>query len=122
MAATVVKKVLEVAWHRNGISGRGFYAVRFTCDIEGTSPEQAALWNIPASPPQPDANFLAVLTDTPGECYVVCTDHLAAHGVAFGKNSWRGDHYEGELRAAIEAADGRTSGAVRVGPFAVPTE
>jgi len=116
-----VKNIQEIAYHRNGISGEGFYAVRFTADIEGIGKKEAAFWNVPAEPTQADANFLAILFDGPGQCAVICTDRIATHGVKFaGGNSWRGDHYEDELRAAIEALDGNTSGGIRVGPFCVP--
>lgn len=103
--AKIVDEVLEVAFHRNGICGRGFYAVRFLSTVEGKG----------------KLNFLATLTDDPGECYVICTDLLPTCGVKFaGGNSWRGDHYEDELREAIKNYGEKTSGSVRVGPFAIP--
>lgn len=117
----LVNKVLEVSWHRNGVGGRGFYAVRFLGDIETTTPEEAKMWNFDASGEIKDAKWLAILTDDPGECYVICTDLLETRGVRFGRNSWRGDRYEPELRAAIKATNDETSGAVRAGPFGLPT-
>lgn len=119
----LINQILEIAWHRNGVGGRGFYAVRFTSDIDAVDERTAKTWNIPPGDGMKNAQFLAVVTDTPGECYVICTDLLATCGVKFaGGNSWRGDHYEPELRAAIDATNNVTSGAARVGPFGLPTE
>jgi len=97
-------EIEEVAWHRNGISGVGFYAIRF-------------LW-------QPDdartkERFLGIVFDEPGHCSVIGIDRLSTQGVAFaGGNSWRGDRFEEDLRRAIENSP--TSGGVRIGPFCVP--
>lgn len=56
-----------------------------------------------------------------GSCAVICLDLIPEVGVKFGGgNSWRGDHYEDELRKAIETT--KSSGSVRVGPLAIPTE
>lgn len=118
--SNLVNEVLEVSWHRNGIAGRGFYAVRFTSDIEPVGERESAMWNLPETHGQQSAKFLAILTDSPGECYVICTDLLETCGVKFaGGNSWRGDHYEPELRQAI--ATMQSSGSVRVGPFGFPS-
>lgn len=117
----LVNEVLEVAWHRNGIGGRGFYAIRFTSDIDPVSKADGEMWNIPETSGAKSANFLGILTDTPGECYVICTDLLPTCGVKFaGGNSWRGDRYEPELREAISTNE--TSGGIRLGPFWVPTK
>jgi hypothetical protein len=117
----LVKEVVEVAWHRNGISGRGFYAVRFIADVEGLDASTAKLSGLPSGSGVRNAKWLAILTDDPGECYVICTDLLETCGVKFaGGNSWRGDQYEPELRDAIKAMN--SSGSVRVGPFGIPTE
>lgn len=122
MSKKLVNKVLEVSWHRNGVGGRGFYAVYFLADIEAVSDVEAETWNLTEGEAIKDAKWLAVLTDTPGECYVICTDLLATRGVRFGANSWRGDRYEPELREAIKTTNDHTSGAIRVGPFCIPTE
>ena len=113
-----VKSVEEVAWHRNGVGGTGFYAVRFTADIE---PDDGRLSGCDPTTGVKDAKWLAILFDAPGECAVICTDLLATKGVKFaGGNSWRGDGFEPELRAAIENTP--SSGSIRVGPFALPIE
>jgi hypothetical protein len=115
----LIDSIDEVAWHRNGVGGRGFYAIRFTAGIEA---DDGKFSGCEATGAKIGLKWLAVLTDDPGECYVICTDLLETCGVKFaGGNSWRGDHYEPELRKAIEGQDGRHSGAVRVGPFCIPT-
>lgn len=106
-----VKKVVEVSFHRNGIAGVGFYAVRFVANIDDE------LGKIVRS----DANFLAIIFDAPGFCAVTCLDLIETCGVKFaGGNSWRGDVFEPELRKAIEET--QSNGSVRVGPFALPTD
>jgi hypothetical protein len=83
-------KVSEIAYHRNGISGEGFYAVTFTCPEEG--------------------DMVATVFPEPGCCAVLKLSLLPV--VTFGINSWRGDHFEGEIRKAIrnkEAAERRAT-------------
>lgn len=107
----LVKKVIEVSFHRNGICGVGFHAIRFVAD---TTDEIG-------NTQKPDANFLGIVFDEPGYCSVICLDLIETCGVRFaGGNSWRGDRFEPELRKAIE--ENASSGSVRVGPFALPTD
>lgn len=117
----LVNSIQEVAYHRNGVCGEGFYAIRFTADIEDLDPKLVELFgNEQPGAGQKDANWLAILFDGEGQCAVTCLDLIAACGVKFaGGNSWRGDNYEPELREAIKTR--QTSGGVRVGPFCVPT-
>jgi len=98
--------VQEIAFHRNGISGVGFYAVTFLWQPEDATGKEM---------------FLAIVFDEPGECAVVGVDRIGTCGVKFaGGNSWRGDRFEDALRAAIK--EGPTSGGHRMGPFCVPTD
>ena len=81
-------KIIEKAYHRNGIAGEGFWAVRFQHtpdDKRDAKPE----------------TFVATLFDGEGQCAVLSVDRLATNGVRFGLNSWRGDVFEGDLRRAI---------------------
>lgn len=89
--------VQEISYHRNGIGGEGFYAVRF-------------LWCVDRGP----ENFIATVFDGQGQCAVLSLDRVEEHGVAFGRNSWRGDHVEGRLRKAIDE-----SATNRCGPFSI---
>lgn len=74
-------RVLSIAHHRNGVSGEPFYVLRF---VDSGGPEI----------------LLAFVFDTPGHVAVVCENLLP--DVAFGSNSWAGDHFEPALRRAIE--------------------
>lgn len=84
-----IKSIQEIAYHRNGISGIPFYFVRFTANNANAN-----------------ANFLATVfansDEDRGYCAVICLDMIESHGIAFGRNSWRGDDFEPELRAAIK--------------------
>ena len=78
-------KIIQIASHRNGVNGEPFHAILFKTRIAGRT----------------DTTFLATVFDAPGHVSVIAIDLLAEQGVTFGANSWRGDHYEADLRAAI---------------------
>ena len=96
--------IQEYSWHRNGVCGAPFCAVRFQWNPgDGTGKE----------------NFVATLFDEPGHCAILSVDRLETHGVAFANgNSWRGDQFEPRLRKLIEKAE-RAKG--HESPFAAPT-
>lgn len=73
--------VLEVAYHRNGISTNPFYAIRFR--YEG-------------------AHFLGIVfPENDNDCAVIGLGLIPTRGVKFGENSWRADSFKEELLAAI---------------------
>lgn len=74
-------RIQEIACHRNGVAGIGFYAV---CFQDGKD------------------HMLATVFPERGAVAVLCLDLIPTKGVAFGENSWRGDQYEDSLRAAID--------------------
>ena len=79
---------IKVDYHRNGISGEGFHVATFHMQ-EG----------------ERHHNMVAVLFGEPGQCAVLDIDLLKENNIEFARgNSWRGDHFEGELRAAIKEA------------------
>lgn len=78
-------KVKQIAYHRNGITGLGFHAVLFS----------------PAETPGQD--FLATVFEEANAVAVVRLDIINVVGVEFGKNSYRCEAYEADLRAAIAA-------------------
>jgi hypothetical protein len=82
-------QVQDIAHHRNGICGAPFYAVRFRWQEEGEHFPRLMLGIV----------FPVEL----GDCVtaVLDVDMLMAGDVAFGSNSWRGDHFDGPLRQAI---------------------
>jgi len=134
----LVTAVHQVAYHRNGIGGAGFHAVLFDTPYEVCSNckghDSAGWTNAATGAPAPcphckgttfetsSIRMLAMVFDEPGHVAVVDVAKLSdpAVGVAFGVNSWRGDQFEPELRAAIVATE--SDGSVRVGPFAIPTK
>lgn len=75
-------KIIATAHHRNGICGAPFTAVLF----EDTGPE--------------GSRKIGILFDEPYHCAVLDVAKLAAGDIAFGSNSFRGDHFESQLRAA----------------------
>ena len=81
----LIKEIVQIVRHRNGVSGAPFYAVRFKIRQDA-----------------PGTVFLGIVFDEPEHVAVLNVDYLAgAAGVAFSENSWRGDVYEPELRKAI---------------------
>lgn len=96
-------KIIDASWHRNGISGAGFYAITFT-DSE-----------VPAA-----GTMIASLFDEEGCCAVYSIDELSKGNIRFAMgNSWRGDRYETTLRPLLEKFLKKTGGN-RVGPFGLP--
>lgn len=77
-------KIEEIASHRNGVSGNGFYIVTF---------HEARKHHAP--------RMVAVVFLEQGNCAVFDRELLGQGVIAFGRNSWRGDNYERELREAI---------------------
>lgn len=81
--------VEQIDYHRNGISGEGFHVVLFHDDIE----------NIPMM----GVVFGMGNLEIPDECRVAVfnRDLLKQDVIAFGFNSFRGDHYAYGLYQAI---------------------
>lgn len=84
--------VQEISFHRNGICGESFFAVRFKHRANG--------------PRKPAENFLATVFAKRGHVSVISLDRIADTGVAFGCNSWRGDQFEDLLREEIACFSG----------------
>lgn len=91
-------EIIDASFHRNGIAGQGFYAILFK---------------------DRDKTMIASLFDDPGYCAVYEVSQLQEGNIKFAKgNSWRGDHYEGKLRALLEKFE-QQNGANRIGCFAI---
>ena len=78
----------QIAYHRNGVGGVGFYAVTFRDKDEKREMvasvfplEDGQTWN--------------------GMVSVFDINLLGKGEITFGENSWRGDRYEPSLREAI---------------------
>jgi hypothetical protein len=82
-------EVESVDYHRNGSGGQGFFAVMFRCTID--SEDRAR-------------RFIATVVDSEdikGFCFVLDADLVGEGESRFGYNSWRGDTFETQCRAAI---------------------
>lgn len=82
----MIKKVIDVAHHRNGISGTPFSVVLF---IDKETGEK----------------FVGILPDddeNTSNAFVLSVDRLSQDNIKFAENSWRGDNYAPELKLAID--------------------
>ncbi len=77
-------KIIDIAFHRNGICGAPFHVVLFDdrCN-EGR-------------------RMMAIVFEEDGHCAVLDVARLHAGDIAFGSNSFRGDNYEPYVRLAIK--------------------
>jgi len=75
-------KVIKKDWHRNGVGGEPF-TVAIIRDDDGSKK-------------------LVVMFGAKDHTAVLDLELLAESVIEFGKNSYRGDHYEAQLRAILE--------------------
>lgn len=87
----MIGKVIAVDHHRNGIGGTPFSIVLFT--------DKDTKEKFVGIVPDDDENTW--------NAFVLSVDRMVNNDIAFGSNSWRGDNYASELKAAIAAAEGR---------------
>jgi hypothetical protein len=81
--------VHDIAYHRNGVGGEGFYVVLFGDPEENPDGRMVAIHF-----PNDDKRLLTAVLDV---------DQLSAGNIAFAEgNSWRGDHYHADIQAAIQ--------------------
>lgn len=100
MHARTIKRIHEIAYHRNGISGEPFYIVRFAAYADyGTDNMLAVVF-----PEYDDDGEQLRAGSNPR---VAVFDETLFPTIAFGKNSWRGDTYADGLIAAINAYNAR---------------
>jgi hypothetical protein len=88
-----IKEVHDVAYHRNGVCGEGFYIVYFT--------NEQGLRMIGVCFPNDKGDFAVPEKFYNPRTAVFDVDLLADGNIKFGENSWRGDRYDDELRTAI---------------------
>ena len=84
-------KILDIAYHRNGVSGAPFHVVLFDDRCND------------------GRRMMAIIFETDGHCAVLDVTKLAAGDIKFGPNSWRGDEYQWRLRKAIDEHQRRQS-------------
>lgn len=94
----------EVAYHRNGIAGEGFYAICFSWDDDGTYRKMLGVVF-----PDDNDSFGYNPRANPHTA-VFDVNELAVDNIAFARgNSWRGDRFDHDLRDAIDKAEARQS-------------
>ena len=83
-------KIRKIDFHRNGVSGEGFHVATF--DWEDKDEDEKVV-----------RHMVATIFEAQGQCAVLDINELLKDniGVAEG-NSWRGDHFEEELRKEIK--------------------
>ena len=81
----MIKKVVDVAHHRNGVHGTPFDVVLFKDKDTGEL-------------------FVGILPDcdqNEHNSFVLSVDRMSKGSVTFAENSWRGDNYAQELKQAV---------------------
>ncbi len=78
-------RIEQLQHHRNGVGGAPFDVLIFRDPGAG--------------------RMLGIVFPEPGHVAVFHLEKLALGNIAFGVNSWRGDHYEPDLRKAIQRRD-----------------
>jgi hypothetical protein len=87
-------KIISTSHHRNGISGVPFDVTLFQCPKYG--------------------RFIAFDFADNGGFGMVNIDQAAKGDIAFGSNSWRGDHYQEAVRAAAAKVKDSVAGGLYV--------
>ena len=83
----LVKKYIDIDYHRNGIGGEGFHTVLFENE---------------------DGQRMVGITFNQGDTAngiltaVLDVDMLNQENIRFGENSWRGDNYHDELQEIVK--------------------
>lgn len=82
-----IHRIIDIDFHRNGISGAPFHVILFEDKGDEASRK------------------LGIVFQSSQHVAVLDIAKLAEGNIAFGQNSWRGDVFELELRAAITARE-----------------
>lgn len=80
--------IRDIAHHRNGVGGESFAVIRFFCHQEQRNMIGIVFHALE------DGNHS-------GRVAILDTDLIGDGVIAFGVNSWRGDHYEHALRTEM---------------------
>ena len=82
-------KIKEIAYHRNGCGGEGFYVSIFKATVDGKRRKMVGI-------------VFGGSEEYNGRVAVFDIAELAKDNIAFAEgNSWRGDHFENAIRKAI---------------------
>lgn len=83
-------KDVHIDYHRNGVCGNGFYVATFKWMDDDINPPR-------------ERHMVATIFHDQGNCAVFDIDELVKDNISFANgNSWRGDHFEPELREKIK--------------------
>jgi hypothetical protein len=104
--------IKELSWHRNGVGGKGFYAIHFIDHDQTGSVNKDGEFR--------DAEFFGIVFERESYCACIQLNQPGDFTVQFGINSWRGDTYKPYLRKAINEMI--SSGSIKLGPFGIPTK
>lgn len=92
----------EVARHRNGVCGEGFYAIRFY-DLDQNREFVATIFGYVPAPHRDEDEPEYVSDPIYRDPHVAVLDtNLIGQTIEFGVNSWRGDRYADDLYRAID--------------------
>lgn len=86
------QKLTDLAYHRNGVCGLGFY-VGIVEEIEDGEKRQMLVVRFPKQADKETGGIVCAAFDIA---------KLAEQNIAFGDNSWRGDHYHITMDKAIK--------------------
>ena len=98
----MTKKVISLDYHRNGIMGLGFYVAIVEDMIDGKLHRMAV---VRFGATDQEGFFSGRQLDNEAGnvvCAVLDIDKLASGDIAFGSNSWRGDHSHEIIDEAIK--------------------
>jgi hypothetical protein len=84
-------KIIDIAFHRNGICGAPFHVVLFDDRCND------------------GRRMMAIVFEEDSHCAVLDVGKLAAGDIKFGSNSWRADAYQCRLQKAIDEQQRRQS-------------
>ena len=104
-------EVTQVDHHRNGVAGEPFYVVMFGWTDKGAGFNGGDL----------DRRRVATVFRDSGEIAVLDLALLLEVGGRFGKNSWRSDEFEEQVRTAIRDYEARESNYETLAGFEWPT-
>lgn len=93
-------KIEEIAYHRNGVSGAGFHVIKFV-DPQVGKPKTRLIDQMNEIEGA-QGKMLGIVFDAPYHVAVFDRGLLSQDVIGFGRNSWRGDYYESDLRKACE--------------------
>ena len=95
-------KIKEIAYHRNGCGGEGFYVSIFKATADGKRRKMVAV-------------VFGESDDYNGRIAVFDIAELAKENITFAEgNSWRGDHFEDAIRKAIAERNKKYTDMVKV--------